>query len=50
MLILDVVIQPHSNLHFMRIVQEGEGQCSSNGTKEFREGKKKEHNGLNDQQ
>jgi len=39
--ILDVAIQPHSNLHFIRVVQEGEGKCSNNGTKEFGEGRRK---------
>ena len=35
----DVAIQPHNNLHFIRIVQEGEGKCSNNSTKEFGERK-----------
>ena len=38
----DVAIQPHNNLHFIRIVQEGEGKCSNNGMKEFGEGMEKE--------
>ena len=33
------VILPHSNPHLIRIVQEGERQCSNDGTKELCIGK-----------
>ena len=36
------IIQPHSNLHLIGIVQESEEQCSDDGTKELCIGKQEE--------
>jgi len=36
------IIQPHSNLHFIGVVQESEEHCSNDSTKEFSIGKEEE--------
>ena len=36
------IMQPHSNLHLIRVVQESEDQCSNDGTKELSIGKEEE--------